>query len=42
LSALVNLGYRRSDAERAVRQVLSDGASELETVLKEALRLLSL
>ena len=42
LSALVNLGYRRSDAERAVRRVLSDGASELETVLREALRLLSL
>lgn len=42
LSALVNLGYRRSDAERAVRQVLGNGASELETVLKEALRLLSL
>ena len=42
LSALVNLGYRRADAERAVRQVLGNGASELETVLKEALRLLSL
>ncbi len=41
LSALVNLGYRRADAERAVRQVLNQGASELETVLKEALRLLS-
>ena len=42
LSALVNLGYRRADAERAVRQVLGNGATELETVLKEALRLLSL
>ena len=41
LSALVNLGYRRADAERAVRQVLGNGASELETVLKDALRLLS-
>ncbi len=41
LSALVNLGYRRADAERAVRQVLSEGAAELETVLKEALRMLS-
>ena len=41
LSALVNLGYRRPDAERVVRQVLDQGASELETVLKEALRLLS-
>lgn len=41
LSALSNLGYRRADAERAVRQVLGKGASELETVLKEALRLLS-
>lgn len=42
LSALVNLGYRRADAERAVRQVLGQGAADLETVLKEALRLLSL
>lgn len=42
LSALVNLGYRRADAERAVRQVLGQGATELETVLKEALRVLSL
>ncbi len=41
LSALVNLGYRRADAERAVRQVLSEGAAGLETVLKEALRMLS-
>lgn len=41
MSALLNLGYRRADAERAVRQVLRKGASELETVLKEALRLLS-
>ena len=41
LSALVNLGYRRADAERAVRRVLSEGAAELETVLKEALRMLS-
>ena len=41
LSALVNLGYRRADAERAVRQVLGEGAAELETVLKEALRTLS-
>ena len=42
LSALVNLGYRRADAERAVRQVLGQGAADLETVLKEALRVLSL
>lgn len=41
LSALVNLGYRRADAERAVRQVLSEGAAGLEAVLKEALRMLS-
>lgn len=41
MSALLNLGYRRADAERTVRQVLRKGASELETVLKEALRLLS-
>ena len=42
LSALVNLGYRRADAERAVRQVLGQGAADLETVLKETLRVLSL
>ncbi len=41
VSALVNLGYRRADADRAVRQVLGQGASELETVLKETLRQLS-
>ncbi len=41
LSALSNLGYRRADAEGVVRQVLRKGASDLETVLKEALRLLS-
>ena len=41
LSALVNLGYRRGDAERVVREVLDQGAAGLETVLKEALRLLS-
>ncbi len=41
LSALVNLGYRRQEAERAVREVLAEGAAELETVLKGALRLLS-
>ncbi len=41
VSALVNLGYRRADADRVVRQMLGQGASELETVLKEALRQLS-
>lgn len=41
VSALVNLGYRRSDAERAARQTMKNGSAQLEDVLKEALRQLS-
>ena len=41
VAALVNLGYRRADADRVVRQVMGQGAAGLETVLKEALRQLS-
>ena len=41
VSALVNLGYKRPDAEKAVREVLKKGDHSLESVLKESLRLLS-
>lgn len=42
VSALVNLGYRRPDAEKNVREVLKSGAHALEDVLKESLRKMSL
>ena len=38
VSALVNLGYKRPEAEKMVREVLKRGERSLETVLKEALR----
>jgi Holliday junction DNA helicase RuvA len=38
VSALVNLGYRRGEAENNIRAVLKDGAGSLEKILKEALR----
>lgn len=41
VSALVNLGYRRPDAEKSVREVARNGESSLGEVLKEALRRLS-
>jgi holliday junction DNA helicase RuvA len=41
VSALVNLGYKRLDAEKAVRDILKGGTHSLEDVLKESLRLLS-
>ena len=42
VSALVNLGYRNTEAEDNVRTVLKRGQSSLEEVLKEALRRMSL
>jgi len=42
VSALVNLGYRRPDAEKNVRDVLHDGTKTLEEILKESLRRMSL
>jgi Holliday junction DNA helicase RuvA len=42
VSALVNLGYRKTEAEDNVRTVLKRGQSSLEEVLKEALRRMSL
>jgi Holliday junction DNA helicase RuvA len=41
VSALVNLGYKRPEAEKVVREVLKRGERTLESVLKETLRRLS-
>ncbi len=38
ISALVNLGYRRSEAERAVKAACAAGAADLETVIRSALK----
>ena len=41
VSALVNLGYRRADAEKSVSEIARNGEGSLGEVLKEALRRLS-
>ena len=41
VSALVNLGYKRPEAEKMVREVLKNGDRSLENVLKDTLRRLS-
>lgn len=41
VSALVNLGYKRPEAEKVVRDVLKKGERSLENVIKETLRRLS-
>jgi Holliday junction DNA helicase RuvA len=41
VSALVNLGYRQPEAERAVRAVTSTGAKDLAAVIRRALQKLS-
>jgi holliday junction DNA helicase RuvA len=41
VSALVNLGYRRADAEKSVREISQKQEGTLADVLKEALRRLS-
>ncbi len=41
VSALVNLGYRRGESERIVREVVNGEERNLEVVLKETLRRLS-
>ena len=38
VSALVNLGYRRADAERAVKGAAAAGAADLEDLIRHALR----
>ena len=42
VSALVNLGYKKPDAEKWVREALKSGEHSLESVLKETLRRMSL
>ena len=41
VSALVNLGYKRPEAEKVVREVLKRGERSLENLLKETLRRMS-
>jgi Holliday junction DNA helicase RuvA len=41
ISALVNLGYRRNEAERAVKSASAEGAQEIETLIRGALKRLS-
>ncbi len=38
VSALVNLGYKRNDAERAVKAAVAGGATGLEAILRAALK----
>lgn len=38
VSALVNLGYKRADAERAVKAAVAGGATGLEAILRAALK----
>lgn len=40
-SALVNLGYRRTEAEKAVREALRRGAASIADLIRDALRSLS-
>jgi len=41
ISALVNLGYRRNEAERAVKAAVAAGAGEIEAVIRTALKRVS-
>ena len=41
VSALVNLGYRQAQAEKAVQRALRDGRSTLTDIIQESLRSLS-
>lgn len=41
ISALVNLGYKRPQVERVVRQVIAEGANTVEEGLRAGLKLLS-
>ena len=41
VSALVNLGYKKSLAESAVQQAVHNGASAIEDIIKEALKYLT-
>jgi Holliday junction DNA helicase RuvA len=41
VSALVNLGYRKTDAQKAVERARAAGHEDIETMLREALKYLS-
>lgn len=41
ISALVNLGYKKSLSENAVQKAVNNGASSIEDIIKEALRYLT-
>ncbi|HEU4345932.1 MAG TPA: Holliday junction branch migration protein RuvA [Candidatus Binatia bacterium] len=41
ISALVNLGYRKNEVEKNVRDVIHDGKRSLEEIIKEVLRRMS-
>jgi holliday junction DNA helicase RuvA len=41
VSALVNLGYRRNEAERAVKAVCAAGATDIEAIIRSALKRVS-
>lgn len=41
ISALVNLGYRRAEVEKNVREIIQGGRQDLEAVIMEALRRMS-
>jgi Holliday junction DNA helicase RuvA len=41
VSALVNLGYRRAEVEKNLRDIIRSGTQSLEEVIKEALRRMS-
>ena len=41
VSALINLGYKKPEIEKTVREVLKNGAVSLEDVLRETLRQMS-
>jgi holliday junction DNA helicase RuvA len=38
ISALINLGYRRAEAERAVKAACAAGATDIEAVIRSALK----
>ncbi len=38
ISALLNLGYRRTEAERAVKGACAGGAADLESIIRSALK----
>jgi Holliday junction DNA helicase RuvA len=38
ISALVNLGYRRNEAEHAVKSACASGATDIESVIRSALK----